>query len=183
MPLERTQKSVADTWRTTFAEVDVYFDRPADFRRHRPAKGGWTADEILAHITLTNRFLMLTLHKNGSPSPSKGRARRRHPRRRKRPREARSHRQARQLRLAPPRPHDADREPTSAEVRTLLRQQLAECLAQLERLRGSAGALCRVTMTVNDLRKVDLYRWLYFIAQHARRHLPQVAATEAGSQR
>ena len=33
-------------------------------------------------------------------------------------------------------------------------------------------------MTVNGLGKIDLYQWLYFIAQHARRHLQQLAALD-----
>src|SRR5437660_1369416 len=73
-------------------------------------------------------------------------------------------------------------EPTgvpSAEVRSTLREQLGECLILLERLDGGVGAVCRVTMTVNELGKIDLYQWLYFLAQHARRHLQQLAAIEA----
>ena len=33
-------------------------------------------------------------------------------------------------------------------------------------------------MTVNDLGKIDLYEWLYFLAQHTRRHLQQLASPE-----
>ena len=69
--------------------------------------------------------------------------------------------------------------PSSAEVRATLRQQLGECLILLERIGGGVGALSRVTMTVNALGKIDLYQWLYFLAQHARRHVQQLAAIEA----
>ena len=31
----------------------------------------------------------------------------------------------------------------------------------------------------NDLGKIDLYQWAYFIAQHARRHVQQLAANKA----
>jgi hypothetical protein len=68
--------------------------------------------------------------------------------------------------------------PSPAEVRAILRQQLGECLILLERIGGGVGGLCRVTMTVNALGKIDLYQWLYFLAQHARRHLHQLAAIE-----
>lgn len=68
--------------------------------------------------------------------------------------------------------------PSSSEVRATLHRQLGECLILLERLDGGIGALCRVTMIVNDLGKIDLYQWLYFLAQHARRHLQQMAAIE-----
>jgi hypothetical protein len=38
-------------------------------------------------------------------------------------------------------------------------------------------------MSVNDLGKIDLYQWLYFLAQHARRHVQQMqeVARQAGS--
>jgi hypothetical protein len=38
----------------------------------------------------------------------------------------------------------------------------------LGRLGGGIGALCRVTMSVNGLGKIDLYLWLFFLAQQAR---------------
>ncbi len=68
---------------------------------------------------------------------------------------------------------------SSAEVRAILRQQLGECLILLERIGGGVGSLCRVTMSVNGLGKIDLYQWLYFLAQHARRHVQQLASIEA----
>lgn len=38
-------------------------------------------------------------------------------------------------------------------------------------------------MSVNDLGKIDLYQWLYFLARHARRHVQQMQEVErqAGS--
>lgn len=70
-------------------------------------------------------------------------------------------------------------EATSSEVRRLIREQLGECMIALERLRGGTGAQCKITMTVNALGKIDLYQWLYFIAQHAKRHLAQLSEIEA----
>jgi|GEM_PF-6525692 len=65
------------------------------------------------------------------------------------------------------------------EVRLTLRRQLGECLMMLQRLEDGIGALCRITMRVNALGKIDLYQWLFFLAQHARRHLQEMAAIEA----
>ena len=179
MPYQRTTATVRDTLCSVFARVDAWFDRPEELRRFRPASGGWSADQVLEHVTLTNHFLMLTLRK--WVGIAEQRARRGDP--------------------VPEGESDLDRlevigrrgsfgwarpghmEPTgrppSAEVRATLGRQLGECLILLERIAGGAGALCRVTMTVNDLGKIDLYQWLYFLAQHARRHLHQLAAIEA----
>jgi hypothetical protein len=68
--------------------------------------------------------------------------------------------------------------PTSAEVREKLREQVAECLGLLAQLGQGEGALCRVRMSVNGLGKIDLYQWLDFLAQHARRHLQQLEVIE-----
>jgi hypothetical protein len=179
MSNEQTIRVVRDTLCAVFAQVDAWFDQPEELRRFKPASAGWSVDQVLEHITLTNRFLMLTLGKWVDIAVQ--RARRGDP--------------------IPSGESDLDRlltigergsflwvrpehmEPTgvtsSAEVRAKLRRQLGECLIQLERLGGGVGALCRVTMTVNALGKIDLYQWLFFLAQHARRHLQQLAAIEA----
>lgn len=179
MSHERTIRTVRDTLCSVFTQVDAWFDRPEELRRFKPSAGGWSVDQVLEHVTLTNRFLMLTLGK--WVGIAEQRARRGEP--------------------VPPGESDLDRllvigergsfgwvrpehmEPTgvpsSAEVRVALHRQLGECLIQLERVGGGVGALCRVTMTVNALGKIDLYQWLYFLSQHARRHLQQLTAIEA----
>ena len=67
---------------------------------------------------------------------------------------------------------------SSKEVRETLHRQRDECLVLLERIRAGVGALCHIKMTVNDLGKIDLYQWLYFLVQHAHRHLQQMAEIE-----
>lgn len=178
MPYEGTTRVVCDALCTIFAQVDGWFDRSEMLLRFRPASGGWSGEQVLEHITLTNRFLLLTLRKwagvaqhrasRGDPIP-----------------EGESDLSRVEVigergSFAWVRPEHM--EPTGvppSEVRATLWQQLGECLILLERIRGGVGALCRVTMTVNALGKVDLYQWLYFLAQHARRHLQQLAAIEA----
>jgi DinB superfamily len=179
MSHERTIRSVRDALCSIFGQVDSWFDRADEFRRFKPASGGWSADQVLEHIGLTNHFLMLTLRKYVGIAVQ--RARRGDP--------------------VPDGESDLDSllsigergsfgwvrpdhmEPagvsSSADVRAQLHRQLGECLILLERVGRGDGALCRVTMTVNALGKIDLYQWLYFIAQHARRHLQQLAAIEA----
>ena len=179
MSHERTTRTVRDTLCSVFAQIDAWFDRPEDLRQFKPASGSWSIDQILEHVTLTNRFLMLALGKWAAIAQQ--RVRRGDP--------------------VPTGESDLDRllvigdrgsfgwvrpehmeptgVPTSAEVRATLHRQLGECLIRLEQLGNDVGSLCRVTMTVNALGKIDLYQWLFFLAQHARRHLAQLAAAEA----
>ncbi len=178
MSHEKTVQIVGNTLCQVLADVDKWFDRAAQLRRFKPASGGWSIDQVLEHITLTNRFLMLTLNKYGLIAER--RSRRGDP--------------------VPPRESSLDPllvigddasfgwirpeymeptgTPTSIEVRDMLHRQLEECLILLERMSDGIGALCQVTMTVNNLGKIDLYQWLYLLAQHARRHLQQMQAVE-----
>jgi hypothetical protein len=48
---------------TTFASVDEWFDQPAALREYRPADLGWTTNEVLAHIGLTNHYLLILVEK------------------------------------------------------------------------------------------------------------------------
>jgi hypothetical protein len=179
MAYEQTIRSVRDALCSIFTQVDPWFDRAEEVRAFKPASGGWSIDQVLEHITLTNHFLMLTLRKwvgialqrarRGDPVPV-------------------GESDLGRLRIIGergsfgwPRPEHMEPtgRPSSAEVRGTLHRQLGECLILLERIDSGAGALCRVTMRVNDLGKIDLYQWLYFLGQHARRHLQQLAAIEA----
>ena len=49
----------------------------------------------------------------------------------------------------------------------------------LNRLDGGEGVLHQVRMSVNDSGRLDLYQWLYFLGQHARRHLSQMTANKS----
>ena len=72
---------------------------------------------------------------------------------------------------------------SAEEVRSLMRDQVRECLEILGRLGGGEGSLHRVRMSVNDSGRLDVYQWLQFLALHARRHLAQMAANEAAWRR
>ncbi|MBN8787103.1 MAG: DinB family protein [Terrimonas sp.] len=47
----------------TFSTIDTWFDKEANLRNYRPANGGWTINEILEHIGLTNHFLLILIDK------------------------------------------------------------------------------------------------------------------------
>ena len=73
-------------------------------------------------------------------------------------------------------------EPTGkplAEVRQQLRAQLAQCVGLLERLPNGEGVLHRTMMSVNDFGRLNMYEYLYFLAQHVRRHLTQMQGNAA----
>jgi hypothetical protein len=177
-PYQRTIQSVRTALETTFAEVDTWFDKPPSIRAVRPSTGGWTIDEVLEHITLTSHFLMIVIRN------STRKARRRaaagavvavgesnlellEP-------------IARRGSFSWPRPEHMvpTGKPASTEVRQWMREQLQECLDLLAGLSHGEGSLFHVRMSVHDSGKLDVYQWLYFLAQHARRHIAQMEENE-----
>jgi hypothetical protein len=58
MTIKATIHSIHQHLTDTFAAVDSWFDQPEDLRNWRPADGGWTINEILEHISLTNFSLL-----------------------------------------------------------------------------------------------------------------------------
>lgn len=162
----------------TFALVDQWFDQPAALRAYRPADLGWTTDEVLAHIGLTNHYLLILIQKGTA--------------------KALANTQGRDL-AAELAAYQFPREKLAAigvlhafawvrpdhmephlnqlslpAIRQQLRDQLAQTVACLDQLPNGEGLLYQTTMSVNDLGKLNVYEYSYFLAQHARRHLTQM---------
>ena len=167
----------------TFALVDPWFDQPSARREYRPADLGWTTNEVLAHIGLTNHYLLILIEKGTA--------------------KALANTQGRDLATelenyqfpdeklaaigvlhgfawARPdhmQPH-LNQLPLPA-IRQQLRDQLAQALGHLDQLPNGEGLLYQTTMSVNDLGKLNVYEYSYFLAQHARRHLTQMQENAA----
>jgi len=162
----------------TFAQIDTWFDQPADLRAFSPADGGWTTDEVLIHIGLTNHYLLILIEKGTAKALANTQgidlaaelARYQFP----------------HAKLAaigtlhafdwvrPAHMEPRDHPQPLPAVRQQLRTQVAQTLACLDRLPNGEGVLYHTTMTVNGLGKINVYEYIYFLAQHARRHLTQM---------
>lgn len=157
----------------TFAALDICFDLPLELRQVQPAVGEWSIDEILEHITLTSHFLMITLRQ------SLGKVLRRA---QEQPLPDGESDLDRIIRISDPDAFDWTRpehmEPTrsksSEAVRTLMREQGQECLQILSQISHGEGALHTVSMSVQNLGRLDMYEWLYFLVQHAKRHIVEI---------
>ena len=173
MSHKSTQNTIRRDLDTTFGVLDCWFDCPKELLRFVPDEG-WSIPEVLEHITLTNRFLLLTLDKKTKTAL----------------------RRADRGDAIPDEPSNLDvlhtigirgsfdwdrpdhMVPTGAdslsEVRERLKQQRTQCHEILDLLDNGVGKLVMVSMSVNDLGKIDLNQWLYFIVCHAKRHLDQL---------
>lgn len=164
-----------------FAALDGWFDKPSALRVYPPKNGGWSIDLILEHIGLTNHFLLILIDKGTQKALNKSGQVDLN--------ETLSTYNFQQekldqvgVHLSFPWVRPEHMEPlghkTEPEVRQQLKAQLQQCLDTLDRLKNGEGVLYQTTMTVNDLGKIDVYQYLYFLAQHAKRHVGQMEKVE-----
>lgn len=176
MSYTKTITTVEQTLNQTFSELDNWFDRqPRDYKPH---DGGWTVDEILEHITLTSHFLMIVIRKGVEKSLKRASS------------QAITGDESDLAKMQTIGENDSfvwtrpeHMEPThtksSSEIRSIMKNQWQECLTLLHRLEDGAGELHKVRMSVQDLGKLDMYQWLYFLALHAQRHIAQIESVWA----
>jgi hypothetical protein len=165
----------------TFAAVDGWFDKPSALRVYSPNNGGWSIDLILEHIGLTNHFLLILIDKGTQKALNKSAQ--------VDLQEVLATYSFQQEKLdqigvhlsfpwARPEHMEPSGHKSLIEVRQQLQAQLQQCLDTLDRLKNGEGVLYQTTMTVNDLGKIDVYQYLYFLAQHAKRHVGQMEKVE-----
>ena len=167
---------------TAFDQLGDWLTAPAPLRSFHPVDGGWTVDEILEHVALTNHFLLILIEKGADKALKNA-----HGLDLATELAARQSARARLDEISQPgafkwmRPdHMAPQGLKSGpEVAATLRQQLQQCLAVLGRLPNGEGVLHRTTMSVHELGKMDVYDFVYFLAKHAERHLAQIAGVAA----
>ena len=166
----------------TFNEIDVWFDKEENIRLYKPKNGVWSIEQILEHIGLTSFYLLKLIEKGtlkALKNPNKAEIK-----------EALSKYEYNKAKLENIGQHKSfawirpeHMEPLSKktpnEVRAELKNQLQDCLNYLEKLKNGEGIMIKTTMTVNDLGKIDVYEYIYFLAQHAARHITQMQKNEA----
>jgi hypothetical protein len=169
-------KEVFDLLDDSFESANEYLDFRPDYA------GAWSVLEHLEHVSLANHFLLLTIRKGcriavrraaGGQLP-----------------EGESDLEPLDTLAIPgafewnPPVHMI---PTggraAAEVRAELKAQREECLELLGAMTRGEGRLYSIRMSVNKLGRLDMYQWLYFLAQHARYHVAWVEKLKEGLER
>lgn len=174
MPYRKTIQVVQQTLSQAIVELDTWFEQSGESRLYKPADGGWTINEILEHTTLTSHYLLIIIRK-GCEKALKRAARG----------EQILEGESDLNRLSSIGHPDAfpwirpeHMEPTGslplAEIRARAHTQYQECLAILTSLKQGEGSLYSVRMSVQNLGKMDMYQWLYFLALHQKRHIIQI---------
>jgi len=161
----------------TFAETKEWFDADNDLLDYIPSNDGWTIRQIAEHISLTNHYLLILIRKRVHKAMD----------------------MAKKIDYSDLLiDYDVDwkkldeigehgsfywnrpmhMEPTGTvvldEVKRKLDNQLQECLNYLEQMPNGEGVLYKTMMSVNGLGKIDVYHYILFLSQHARRHNTQM---------
>ena len=64
------------------------------------------------------------------------------------------------------------------EIELKLKEQVVQLENLLDQISDGSGTLCKVTMTVHKLGKIDVYPWAYFLTQHAKFHIKYIVNIE-----
>ncbi len=165
----------------TFEYIDTWFDKKLKLRIYKPKNNGWTINQILEHIALTNHFLLILIEKGTKKALSNvnqldfNEQLQSYTFHREKLNEIGVHKSFDWIR---PEHMEPKGEKPLNEVRIQLENQLKMCLGFLDTLKNGEGILFKTTMTVNDLGKIDVYEYLYFLAQHGQRHITQMIQNE-----
>lgn len=162
--------------RQVFSLLDARFDLPvAELEFRLACSEAWTILEHLEHVCLCNQFLLLTITKGCAKA-------------RRRASEGQLPEGESDLALLstialpgafdwPPPSHMIPTGTrTPAELRTQLNYQRDQCMELLAGMPSGEGRLCSIWMSVHALGRLDMYQWLYFLAQHAKYHLALIDA-------
>jgi hypothetical protein len=162
---------------SAFAKLDEWFGAPESLRAFRPGNGGWTINEILEHVALTNHYLLILIEKGAAKAAKNinnlnlATELTNYQFERAKLDEIGQHKSFEWMRPEHMEPRGTQ---TVTEVAQTLRKQLEQCEKILQQLPNGEGVLYRITMSVNDLGKINVYELVYFLAKHAERHLTQI---------
>ncbi|MCW3070550.1 MAG: hypothetical protein JWO44_440 [Bacteroidetes bacterium] len=165
----------------TFGDIDLWFDKAGEEHDYKPAGGGWSISQVLEHIALTNHFLLILVEKgtgkalNNVNKLDLQEELKSYEFHRDKLTEVGLHRSFDWIR---PEHMEPKGEKTPAEVREQLKMQLRQCHSYLDKLKDGEGVLYKTTMSVNGLGKIDVYEYIYFLAQHGQRHITQMLKAE-----
>lgn len=181
MDIFRFIKEIKTHLQLSFDEVDGWFDKEKKTRDYQPSNGGWTVHQILEHIYLTNFYLLILIGKGSKkalrnyPGPNLEVEKQNYIFNREKFEKVGEYGAFKWIR---PEHMEPKGEMGLHEIRSLISMQYQQGLIYLDRMKNGEGLLCRITMTVNGLGKINVYEYIYFLSLHARRHLTQMKNNE-----
>lgn len=181
MDIFRLIQNIKTHLKLNFDEVDRWFEKDRGILNYQPSNGGWTVQQILEHIYLTN-FYLLILIKKGSKKAMRNYLNldlnleiKNYNFNKKRFEKIGEYGAFEWIR---PDHMEPKGELHVTEMRSLISRQYHQCLTYLDLMKNGEGLLCKTTMTVNELGKINVYEYIYFLSLHAQRHVIQMKNNE-----
>lgn len=181
MDIFRFIQEIKTHLKLTFDEVDRWFDKDNETLNYQSSNAGWTVQQILEHIYLTNFYLLILIEK-GSKKAMRNYLDldldieiENYVFDREKFEKVGDYGTFEWIR---PEHMEPKGELNLTEVRSLISQQYYQCLNYLCLMKNGEGLLCKTTMTVNELGKINVYEYIYFLSLHAQRHLTQMKNNE-----
>lgn len=165
----------------SFDEVDKWFDKDNKTLNFQPSNGGWTVQQILEHIYLTNFYLLILIEKGSKKAlrnylhPDLNLEIKNYSFDKEKFEKVGEYGSFEWIR---PEHMEPKGELNLTEIRNLITQQYHQCSSYLDLMKNGEGLLCKTTMTVNELGKINVYEYIYFLSLHAQRHVTQMRNNE-----
>jgi len=165
----------------TFGALASWPGKDERLRAYRPGPGEWCINEVLEHVALANRYLMLLIDKGKIKALNKADP-------------GRIADALKGYRLTWDRLEQIGENGSfewecpahmvpagfvpAEDTRLELDAQRGTLIDDLADLRNGEGVLHKTHMSVNRLEKLDVYQYIYFLLQHCRRHIGQMEEIE-----
>jgi hypothetical protein len=165
----------------TFDEMFKRFNIDGELLNYTPDNKGWNIRKILEHISLTNHYLLMLISKGAKKALERSKKEEflgsltNYELDWERLKVIGQHRSFEWSRPGHMEPRGRMR---LTEIRYELEQQLKQCQMHLLSLQRGEGVLYKTMMSVNNLGKIDVYHYIYFLVQHAKRHITQMERVE-----
>ena len=157
-------------------DYNKWFEIDSKLLKYRPYTG-WSIEQILEHVTLTNHFLLILIRKGFKRAQELAKkvdlnvAISDYQCNLAELEQIAKHKSFEWIR---PEHMEPKGDKSQSEVKAALAEQINECKEILHAIPNGEGILYKTTMTVNQLGKIDVYQYIYFLCQHARRHITQM---------
>lgn len=164
-----------------FSEIDTWLIKDARIRTFNPARDEWTIDRILEHVSLVNHYLLILIDKGARKAINRAD-------------EKKIEQELEHYELSTPLMEEIGINdsfewkcprhmmPTGArlpeQVREELISQKTRLMDHLVMLKSGEGVLCKTSLSVHSLGKLDVYQYINFLAQHMKRHFRQMEGIE-----
>ncbi|WP_127494962.1 DinB family protein [Paenibacillus glycanilyticus] len=176
MSIQNTMERINSELNQILGEYEYWFAAPEALQMYQPLEG-WSIAQILEHVTLTNHFLLILIRKGKNKALMLAA--------KLNLEDSLNHYQDnlgeldqiaehKSFKWIRPEHMEPRREMPLDQVRKLLESQVGECLDILQQLSNGEGILHKTMMSVNNLGKIDVYQYIYFLALHAKRHIAQM---------